>query len=277
VKQILPVLFLLCFCVFPKVASAAISLTISNVEKSDSFYSVEALVSGLASSSSCFVQTVLTAPGDPHYFGKMWSQKGEWINYISSPEKEFITENFIKLENDQKIKILFTNDPDDSDYLGPGTYILKLKRYTGNSTSSAGESDNTLSVEISEVVVTPTDTPTPTPTSTNTPTATPTSSPTPTPTNTPTPIKTPTKATIKITPAPTSTPKISSVSSSLTPDVLGIATESVVVDTSPSIFVEATSPAVRKNNPVNSKYFFFFGVFLLLTSGSWLYFRHRND
>ena len=136
---------------------ASINLSISNLQKTDDYYSLDAVVSGIASSSACYVQAMFTAPGDPHYFGFTWSSTGSWFNYVSSPSPDFIKANFIKLENDKSVKILVKPDFSDPDYKGQGDYLLKLRRYTGGSSSSAGES-NSLTINLSEPTHSPTST-----------------------------------------------------------------------------------------------------------------------
>jgi len=274
VKHVLPTLFLF-FCVFlfPKSIFATISLNISNIEKSESSYSLDASISGLSSSSNCYVQIAITAPSAPHYFGQTWSPKGEWFKYISSPAKEYITEYFVKLENDQIAKILFNTDPEDEDYKGPGEYLVKLNRYTGGSSSPAGDS-NSLTLNISdptptqELVIVATETPTGTSTTapTSTPTPTPTKTPTPTPTITPT--KTPT-TTKTITPT-----KLISSSSA----VLGESTNSASLSAGIFVKSEAAEESEREEfKPTNYKIPFFIGIFLAISSGTLLYFRHQKD
>ena len=269
------------FFLLPQNILAAISLQISNITQHDSYYSLDAVVSGVSSSSACFVQVALTAPDVTRYFGKTWSSKGEWFSYVSSPEKEYISENFIKLDNDVVTQIIFNPDPEDSDYKGPGEYTIRLKRFTGGSTSSAGDS-NILSLTLSEP--TPTAAPTPTPTQEITATQTPTSTPTPTPTPTPAPAApTPTPTltpTLKNTPTSIAT-KSSSKTTTDTPS-----TQSSVLSASDSAMVSDFAVSLKEANIVtpskaprlsNSKNMFFFGLFIATSSGSLLYFRHRKD
>lgn len=286
-KRILPILFFLFVFLFPKSVYATISLEISNVEKGESSYSLDAKLSGISASSNCYVQMAITAPDDPHYFGQTWSPKGEWFKYISSPTKEYIKEYFIKLENDQTTKILFNTDPEDSDYKGPGEYLVKLKRYTGESSSSAGES-NALTFTIADPTPSPTSTPTGTPTSTPTSTPTQTSTPTPTKTPTPTPTKTPTQIntpTKVSTTAPTLAPRSPALpaggldeAGSTISAVLGESTDSASINANTATNLKAPpSPEKKINKPTNYKIPFFIGIFLAVSSGSLLYFRHRKD
>ncbi len=273
------------FFLLPQEILAAISLQISNITQHESYYSLDAVVSGVSSSSACFVQVALTAPEVTRYFGKTWSSKGEWFSYISSPEKEYISENFIKLNNDVVTQIIFNSDPEDSDYKGPGEYTVRLKRFTGESTSYAGES-NMLNIILSEPTPTVAQTLSPTQeiSVTQTPNITPTPTPTPTPalvTQTPniTPTPTPTP-TLKKTPTP-----IATKSSSMT-TMDKQSTQSSVLSASDSadtydfeVNLEEADIATPSKTPrlSNSKNIFFLGLFIATLSGSLLYFRHRKD
>lgn len=174
----------------------AISFGISNFEKINDHYAVEASISGAATDSAYFVQTMLTRADQNSYFGFTWSQKGEWLKYLSSPDKELIKSDFPSLKSGEMQKILFKPDTDSSKYQGPGEYVLKMKRYTGES-SSGYYADNSLTVNLTEITPTqtpaaPTQTPTPTPVQTSIPTQTPTPSPTrPSPTASPSEVTTP--------------------------------------------------------------------------------------
>lgn len=287
-KYVSSVFLLILFLLFPQSVSAAITLSISDIEKKDDYYLVTASVSGLASGSACFVEVALTAPGDPHYFGQTWSPKGEWFKYLSSPEKDFIKDSFVPLSNDQPTKVMFKNDIEDPDYKGPGEYLLKLKRFTGGSTSPAGES-NSLPLTLSDILITPSPSPTdsPTPTVSPTPTAitSPTSTTTPTPTQTPTktPTKTPTphpsvtvptvKATVTTRPQPSSpiTPETAS-SSGL---VLAASATAVISSADPAPLSPSLS-ASPSASPFSAKNIFFGGLILALSSSLALYFRLRK-
>lgn len=208
----------------------AISFGISNFEKINDHYAVEASISGAATGSAYFVQTMLTRTDQNSYFGFTWSQKGEWLKYSSSPDKELIKSNFPVLKNGEMQKILFKPDIDSPKYQGSGEYVLKMKRYTGES-SSGYYADNSLTINLTEVTPTgtptpPTQTPTPTPVQTSTPTQTPTPSPT-----RPSPTASPTEVT---TPAPTETVAITEEVEEVTPasEVLG---ETVKQDEIPKI------------------------------------------
>jgi|CXWL01.1.fsa_nt_gi hypothetical protein len=199
------VLLILYVLLFAKDAFATINFQISNFEKVNDYYSVDASISGAASSSAYYVQAMFTPTDSNNYFGYTWSQKGEWFKYISSPDKEYIKSNFPLLETGLTKKFLVKPDPESSKYTGPGEYLLKLKRYTGES-SSGTYSDNSLTVSLSDTTPTPTVTPSEAnPPLAETPTQIPTT--TPTPTITPTPTATaPTNSTLTPTIKKTATP-----------------------------------------------------------------------
>jgi hypothetical protein len=127
------------------------------------------------------MQGVLRSQSSSKYFGETKNNKGDWIDYISSPEKEYIISNFFLTDIHEaswsgQINLRFKVD--DPNYAGPGVYDLKLRRFTGNSNSSAGDS-NWLQINLTAPIPAPTPTPTPIATPTNNPS--PSSTPTPKP------------------------------------------------------------------------------------------------
>lgn len=206
----------------------AIEFTVSNPQISGQEIAIDVSLSGVTSSNcpsaKCYLQGILRAADSTYYFGETLNNKGVWIDYISSPEKEYITENFFAVEIvgsswSGQLKVRYKSD--DSRYKGPGTYDLKVRRYTGGSSSSAGEAATTVSLT---AAIPQSPTATPTPQSTSSPT--PTSTPKPTATSTPTP--TPTK---QATPTPSKIPEE-------TPMVLG---ETIEDEASPSSFTQNDS------------------------------------
>ncbi|MCX6793990.1 MAG: hypothetical protein NTY06_02695 [Candidatus Gottesmanbacteria bacterium] len=129
-----------------------------------------------------------------------------------------------------KLKMRFKID--DPNYQGPGNYDLKVRRYTGKSSTFAQES-NTLNIVLTATM--PTATPTPLPTSTPTPTPEPTVTPTRTPTPTPTPTKTPTP-----TPTPTVKP-----TSTVAPTPTPIATASAVLGVTDNPVIASASSDMK--------------------------------
>jgi len=129
----------------------------------------------LSASSNYYFQGVLRSQSSSKYFGETQNSKGDWIDYISSPEKENIASNFFLTDVKNAtwsgiLKLRFKTD--DSNYQGPGIYDLKLRRFTGGSSSSAGES-NTLIVNLTAIIPTPTPLPSPIPSPSPIATATP--------------------------------------------------------------------------------------------------------
>ncbi|MFH1244609.1 MAG: hypothetical protein V1487_03535 [bacterium] len=173
----------------------AIDFSLTNPTVSDTLITVEASISG--TTSNYYLQGVLRSVGSSKYFGATANLSNNWIDYISSPEKEYITSNFysaIIKDASWSAQLKMRYFVDDDNYLGPGNYELKFRRFTGNSTSPAGES-NTLLVNLSASLPSPS--PSPTPSLTPTPTPTPSPSPSPSPTPTPQP-------SLKPSPSPTS-------------------------------------------------------------------------
>lgn len=142
-----------------------------------------AVVASLSATSNYYLQGVLRAQSSSKYFGETQNLRGDWLDYLSSPEKEFVTSNFFltDIQNASwsgQIKIRYKAD--DPNYLGPGLYDLKLRRFTGNSSSGSSSGDsNTLTINLTAPLPTPAAIPSPSPTPTPTPTPTPIPSPSP--------------------------------------------------------------------------------------------------
>jgi hypothetical protein len=179
-----------------KVLKASISFTIANpVVNSQDEIQVDATISGLISQSClngrCYLQGVLQKIDGANYFGFTQNNSGDWYEYDSSPVIEFLLSTYYFFEpvaGSWWGPITVKNNIADAAYLGPGEYLLKLKRFSGKAVSSAGDS-NTLTVKLTKTPV-PTPTPFPSPTPDPTATPAPTKTPTPIPTKTPTPAPT---------------------------------------------------------------------------------------
>ncbi len=199
----LVLLVLLLFVVCPV---SAIEFTISDPRLDNQEITLSA---SLSATSNYYLQAVLRSQASSKYFGETKNNRGDWIDYQSSPEKEYILSNYYLTDVQNaswsgEIKIRFKAD--DPNYLGPGLYDLKLRRFTGASSSSAGDS-NTLTLNlVTNLPSSPSPLPTPTP------------SPTPTPTPSPTPKPSPT-------PLPSPSPSVHPLSSISTGTVAGQATE----------------------------------------------------
>ena len=203
------------------------------------------------------------------------------VNYVSSPEKSFVLENFVELKNDQPVSIFLKPDYDDKDYTGPGKYLVKLKRFTAS--GSPSDYSNSLELDLSYTATTPqptpTSTPTPTPTSNSTPTKTPTVTPTPTKivTNT----TTPTSKTVTVNPTP-SPSEIRDLKSeiSTSPQVLSTSTSQTYIATSSAgetyDFQAELNFATPSSMPVSDKTLFIIGASIFSLSGGLLYFRLKN-
>lgn len=167
-----------------------ISLTIGNPVITNDLVTVEASISGAA--SNYYLQGLLRSTSSSKYFGETLGSQGTYLDYISNPEKELIASSFFVtniVEASWSGKLAMRYKADDPLYTGPGSYELKLRRFTGGSSTAAAES-NTLTVNLTQQqpTATPTSTPTPSPspspppsTINNLPSTTPSHSPSPTP------------------------------------------------------------------------------------------------
>jgi hypothetical protein len=230
VFRILGEIILVIFCVFilfylktAPTFAATVSFSINNLQQQGEGFILEVSISGLTSSSCpnngfCYLQAAFTyASGNPRYFGFTKNSSGEWYGYVSSPDPAYIRSTFFAFQpinGSWSGQLTIKPNYEDSNYKGPGTYTVKAWRYTGNSSSASGSSDNTLTVNLLNSTPTPTDTPTPTstpvPTPTSTPTLTPVKTPTPTKASTPTPTKSPSPTLAKSSGSTSISPTISS-------------------------------------------------------------------
>lgn len=234
------------FFLFSDEVFAAISFQIGNFARVDDYYSLDAEISGAATGSAYYVQAMFTPIDDNSYFGYTWNQRGQWIKYISSPAKDYIKENFPVLPNGQPQKILLKPDPDSSKYHGSGDYLVKVKRYTGES-STGYYADNSLTVSLTEPTPTPeeTATSTPTPTATASPTAASTSTPTITPTPTIKPTTTPTSKIPTNSPPPV--PSEKTPTASVASEILGASVSATPTETETPPTVEIQT--IGKESP----------------------------
>lgn len=276
------VLFFLIF--LPKFCFASIELTISNLESKDDYYSVDAVVTGMSSSSATFIQGMFTKSDTTKYFGYTLSKKAEWLAYTSSPEKSFVLENYLELQNNISQKIYIKPNYSDLDYLGPGSYVLKLKRYT----ASGSPSDYSNSLELSlnhSLTTTPSPTPTPSPTSTPTissattlslqVTKLPQTQVTP-PTSNPT--KTSTLAISKTTPSTISaSPTLVSQVLATASSVLSTEFQNVIPEKAEIDQIDvATESTISSSIKLSDKSLFLAGITVFSFSGGLLYFRLKN-
>jgi hypothetical protein len=262
-KQILPVLFLFLFCFLIPKSVSAVSITINNFPStisSDNFL-VEATISG-ATNATNYLRVDLYKEGTSNYFGETFNGS-DW--YIGSEGKNFFP---VQIQNSSASASIYAQlgNPSTTYYPGPGAYKMKIRRYTASGSYSSTDIQTPVDIQITYTFPTPTPTESPSPTQTPTPTSAPT--PTSTPVKTPTP-------TIQKTPTPT---KIITPTATISA-VLGDSTDSASIDTasrSASIYSEPV-PSREIKKPTNYKIPFFIGAFLVVSSGSLLYFRHRKD
>lgn len=212
-------LFIFLFISFFPKKVFAVTLDISNypsVINSDPF-SVDVFVSG-ASDGKNYLRIDLYKDGTTKYFGETFNGV-DW--YFGSTGISYFAIDIIDSTASATLQGRF-GSPSLTEYLGPGNYKLRIRRYTSSGGSST--TDQT-PVDVNIQVATPTPEPTSEPT--NTPTSSPTNSPTLTPTPTPVVTKTPT---IK----PTNTPSPNETEESLNMEVLGIQIEDNLINSTQS-------------------------------------------
>ncbi len=280
VKHYLFGLMFLLTLLIPRKVFSAINLNISDLIQKDDHYQITAMVTGMSSSSGTFVQAVFTPKDTSKYFGFTFSKKGEWIKYESTPDKNFVVENFIQLQNDQSITIFIKPDFTDKDYQGPGKYSVKLKRFTLSGTPS--DYSNSLDVDLNYATSTPQPTSvitiTPTPTKSVIAATTPNSS---AKTPTPTPTSKVSKENVTVTPN-LSPSEIKDLRSEVlvSPQVLSTATSEIYLATSTPTtnynFQAELGFATPSSSAVSDKILFVIGASIFSLSGSLLYFRLKN-
>jgi hypothetical protein len=188
------IIALACFFFFLKTTPLfAVTFTIANPKTDKEVVSIDVSLSGLTSSScassSCYLQAGLRAFGEREFFGFTRNGNGEWYEYKSEPGINTITTTFFSFSpvgGAWSGTLSVKANPTDTKYKGPGTYTLRVWRYSGKTNGPTGDPSEDLPIDIIQPTLTPTSSPTPT--STLTPTDAPT--PTNTPKNTPTPTST---------------------------------------------------------------------------------------
>lgn len=154
-KIVIAIVLLLC----ASRLTQAIEFVVADPVINDLEISVAASVSG--TQNNYYLQGTLRSVDSSKYFGETENGRGSWIDYLSVPDKEFITSNFFLTDvRDASwsgvVKLRYKVD--DPIYKGPGNYELKLRRFTGGSSNSAGES-NTLVVTLTGVLPVPSPSP----------------------------------------------------------------------------------------------------------------------
>ena len=283
-KKLFWIIFIFILIVFPKPAFATISFTIANpIISGEDEIEVDTSISGLTSSScstsGCYLQAEIRIPDNTKdYFGFTYNNSGEYVDYFSSPssidEIKSKLFNFTPVSGAWSGKLRLKNNPEDGNYLGPGQYSIKFRRFSGNSTSSTSDS-NVLAVNLSMPLPTATPTltltPTPVPTDTPTPTLKPTPTSKPTSTSTPTPTLKPT-TTIK----PITSPSIT-LASSKASKILGDKTssQSSILIITPTVKEKTESLAEQSNNP--ARVAVLIGVIFLIGCGILIFLKLRSS
>lgn len=180
----------------------AVSVTISNPPSTitDQAFNLDVSVSGAQKNTTNYLRVNLFPPGTIHYFGYTYNGT-DFVNI--SDYSQYFPIN-IDSTGAWSGSIQAKLDIDSSYYSGPGTYSLKVRRYT-QSGSYTWSNEVTLNINFQTPAPTPTSTPTPTlsPIPTSTPVTASSSKKLPLPaTSTPSPTVPPTP---KSSPSPVST------------------------------------------------------------------------
>jgi len=229
------IIFIIAFLVFISLRSAAyaVSINVSNFPSSISndLFNVSFIVTG-ASDGQNYFRVDLYKEGTSNYFGETYNGSS-W--YSGSEGKQYFPLSITNSSASATIQARLGNL--GSEYVGPGAYKLKIRRYT--SSGNASSSDNQTSVDIVINYSSPTLSPTSSPTNTSTPT--PSSTLTPTPTNLPTATLTlsPTKK-----PTNTVTPTVTTSEEKITRNVLG-SSQDPTISPKENMIKEATSFNLR--------------------------------
>lgn len=164
VYRLLSFTVILLYILFTATVTLAVTVTISNVPStiSDQPFSIDASVSG-AQAGTNYLRANLFPPGTTKYFGYTFNG----TTFVNSSDFSQYFPITIDSSSNWSGTIQAKLDTSSSYYSGPGTYSLKVRRYTQSG------STYTWSNEISLVVNLSTPTPTSTPTSTPFPTSSP--------------------------------------------------------------------------------------------------------
>jgi hypothetical protein len=220
-------LALLCF---PKsVYAVSVSILSAPTSAGEDKFSVTVKTEG-ASAGTNYLRVDLYTPGTTKYFGETDNTQS-W--YGGSDGKQYFPITIVSGTPNIATVSARLGEPTQSDYPGPGSYKLRIRRYT----SSGGQgSEDPQPVDITLTKTWPSASPSPT--------ALPSSSPSPSPVSTATPV-----------PSSTQTPKPSlkpSTSPSPSPEMVGVvAGESTEIDLSG--FGNAPSPSLSPSPSSSSK------------------------
>lgn len=230
----------------------AVSVDVINIPNtiSSASFSVNVSVYG-AKAGKNYLRVDLFKEETFNYFGETFNEN-EW--YFGSTGTSYFPIDIISSTSTASAVVQAQiGEPSKTDYLGPGAYKLRIRRYTSASSYSASDSYN-VTIDI------------PTPSPTNAPTASPTKTPTPSPTPTPKPIPTKT-ATSKPTITPTIKPKESDQPMNLISDIK-------INEETPIGMVAGAID--EKKSPTLAIIFIFFGT-IFLGYGGYLLYNAKND
>lgn len=249
----------------------AVSVTISNIPSSisDEPFSIDVSITG-AQAGNNYLRANLFTSGTTKYFG--YTSNG--TSFVNSSDYSQYFPITIESSGNWSGTIQAKLDPDSSYYTGPGSYSLKVRRYTQSGSSYTWSNEVNLTINFA----TPSPAPTPIPT-TLSPLPSPTPSPAPTPkktivqTNTPTP---------SISPSPKSTQLTSLKNKEKSPEPKPSSKTNFSPESVAGVSVTATPSAspmdVKSKKQIN---FSLMIGFTLIASGiglsSYIYLRNRNS
>lgn len=182
-KKVVFAFIIFSFLIFPKkVLAVTITLNSYPTSVSSEIFNVDVTVSG-ATNATNYLRVDLYKDGTTNYFGETYNGS-DW--YSGSDGKNYFP---VTIQNSSASATLQAQigNPNTTDYLGPGTYKLKIRRYTSSGSQSQNDVQTPIDIQLTYSTPTPTPTQTPTASPTNTPTSTPSPTPKPTPTKSTTP------------------------------------------------------------------------------------------
>lgn len=271
-KGSITLVFLSLFIASVQTCRAAISFTISSLTaNTNDEIEVDAAISGLTSSSNCstdgcYLQAEILSAGGP--LGYTYNNSGDYVDFFNPSSVEEIKSklfNFKPVDGEWHGKLKAKNNPESTNYYGPGDYVILFRRFTGNSKSPTSGDSNSLPVTLISEIPTPSAVPSvgPTPAPSLSPTPLTLKTPPPTPELSPSPLPTPRKTP---TPKPSPTPE----------KILGEATQEA--ELAKEIFspkpTSASEPGTNRKVPFLAIIPIIIGIFLI---GTALYLAYNKN
>jgi len=173
--------FILFFTVNVGAVNFTVGTDISELNESEALV-LEVEVSDLSSCTTCYLQAAFKSVRNK-YLGQTKNNLGSWYKYESEPAPSDIKNyyfSFQPVEGGWTGNIHAKIDKEDGDFKGSGEYYVKVKRFTGESSSGSWSNEVLVNIIAPSATPLPSNTPTKIPTNTATPKATSTSRPTPT-------------------------------------------------------------------------------------------------